>query len=80
MNNPAFHATLEIKQIKRINADTQDMVRLKLACHDHLKMRGKNSEGVEIYLDLELIGTREDLDKYHLDLGNHAGFVMRVVE
>lgn len=80
MNNPAFHASLEIKQVKTINADTRDLVKLELTCHEHLKLYGKNADGVEVYLNLELIGRRADLEKYRFDLGKHAGLVLRVIE
>ena len=39
-----------------------------------------NADGVEIYLYLELIGRRYDLEKYRFNLGKHAGLVLRVIE
>ena len=40
-------------------------------------MHGISAEGIEIYINVELLGTPEMLQKYHFNEGGHAGFVLR---
>lgn len=47
---------------------------------EEIKMYGISAEGIEIYINVELLGRPETLQKYRFQQGGHAGLVLRVIE
>lgn len=77
----ALHATLEVKMITPINNDTQELVQAsEIIPRYQLKLRGTNGEGIDVSLDLELIGDPHVLDKYQFMVGDHLGLVLRAID
>ena len=53
----ALHATLEVKMITPINNNSQELVQASEIIPRYLlKLKGKSGDGVEVGLDIELIG------------------------
>ena len=77
----ALHATLEVKMITPINNNSQELVQASDIIPRHqLKLRGKTGEGIEVSLDLELIGDFHVLEKYQFLVGDHLGLVLRAID
>lgn len=77
----ALHATLEVKMITPINNGTQELVQAgEIQPKYQLKLRGKCGDGIEVSLDLELIGDPHVLDKYQFMVGDHLGMVLRAID
>ena len=76
----ALHATLEVKMFELINNATRDLVRLGEPMGHKIKLRGTTGEGIEVYVDIELIGESGALDKFHFAIGKHVGLVMRTID
>ena len=76
----ALHATLEIKMLTSINNTERDLVKLGEPTCEKMKMRGTTGEGIEVYVEIELIGESGALDKFHFALGKHVGLVMRTID
>ena len=76
-----MHATLEVKMITAINNKTQELVHASEILPRHqLKLRGKTGEGIDVYLDIELIGDSQVLEKYQFMVGDHLGLVLRAID
>lgn len=79
-HNIALHATLEIKRISPINNNERQIVRMEVGAPERLKLQGQTTDGVDIYIDLELLGTQEMLRKFRFEAGKHVGLVLRVID
>ena len=79
-NNLALHATLEIKMITIMNNDTQKVVKLGEPTRELMKLRGTTGEGIDVYLDMELIGSPEALNRFRFEVGHHLGMVLRLID
>ena len=74
----ALHATLAIRSVTPFNNAERNVVQLDSnTAKEEIKMHGISAEGIEIYINVELLGTPEMLQKYHFNEGGHAGFVLR---
>ncbi len=77
----ALHATLEVKMITPINNNSQELVQASEIIPRHqLKLRGKTGDGIDVSLDIELIGDPYVLDKYQFMVGDHLGLVLRAID
>lgn len=77
----ALHATLEVKMITPINNASQELVQAsEIIPRYQLKLRGKCGDGINVSLDIELIGDPHVLDKYHFMVGDHLGLVLRAID
>ncbi len=76
----ALHATLEIKMLTPINNTARDLVQLGEPVCEKMKMRGTTGEGIEVYVEIELIGDAGAMDKFHFELGKHVGLVLRTID
>jgi hypothetical protein len=75
--NIALSAALEIKQVFPINDAKRELVKLG---GERIKLQGRTDEGVEVYIEIELIGAPELLSKFRFEAGKHAGFVLRAID
>lgn len=90
--NVALHATLVTKEVIRIDANSRDLVPLdnhpsadevRLAekvASLKLKCPGKTSDGIEIYIGIELIGPPHLLQQFQFTQGKHVGLVLRAID
>lgn len=76
----ALHATLEVKMITPINNNSQELVKASDIPRYQIKLYGKSGEGIDVSLDLELIGDPNVLDKYQFLVGDHLGLVLRAID
>lgn len=77
----ALHATLEVKMITPINNNSQELVQASEIIPRYLlKLKGKCGDGVEVGLDIELIGDPHVLEKYQFQVGDHLGLVLRAID
>ena len=77
----ALHATLEVKMITPINNNSQELVQASEIIPRHqLKLQGTTGDGINVSLELELIGDPNVLDKYQFMVGDHLGLVLRAIE
>ena len=77
----ALHATLEVKMITPINNNSQELVQASEIIPRYLlKLKGKSGDGVEVGLDIELIGDPHVLEKYQFMVGDHLGLVLRAID
>lgn len=79
-DNLALHATLEIKMITALNNETQEMVQLGEPTCEKMKLRGTTGNGIDVYIDMELIGSPEALDQFRFEVGHHLGMVLRLID
>lgn len=82
-HNIALHATLEIKRISPINNNERDLVRIGAGDQNNplcLKLQGVTQDGIDVYIDVELLGTPEMLNKFRFAPGKHVGLVLRVID
>ena len=79
-DNLALHATLEIKMITVLNNDTQKVVKLGEPTREQMKLRGTTGDGIEVYHEMELIGSAEALSKFRFQIGHHLGMVLRLID
>lgn len=79
--NTVLHATLEVKMITPINNKTQELVQaIDIIPRYQLKFKGKCGDGIEVALDLELIGDPNVMDKYQFEIGDLLSLVIRGIE
>ncbi len=77
----ALHATLEVKMITPLNNATQELVQAsEIIPRYQLKLKGTCGDGIEVALDIELIGDPHVMEKYQFELGDHLGLVLRAIE
>lgn len=76
----ALHATLAIRSVTPFNNAERDVVQMGGTVKEEIKMQGISAEGIEIYINVELLGKPETLQKYQFKQGGHAGFVLRVID
>lgn len=83
----AISVILEVRAVTAIDEGRKTLVRLNL--HDqktkntvgeHVKLRGTTSNGMDVYLDLELIGSKAQIDAFRFVRGQHAGIVIRLID
>ena len=79
-DNLALHATLEIKMITVINAETQGLIKLGAPTCEKMKLSGTTGDGIVVAIDMELIGSHEALNKFRFEVGHHLGIVMRWID
>lgn len=79
-NNLALHATLEIKMITVLNNDTQKIVKIGEPTREQMKLRGTTGEGIDVYLEMELIGSQDALNRFRFEVGHHLGMVLRLLD
>lgn len=87
MSKVAITAMLEVRAVTAINEGRKKLVRLKLdeqntkqTVGEHVKLRGTTSNGIEVYLDLELIGSQAQIDAFKFAPGQHVGVVIRLID
>lgn len=90
--NVALHATLITKEVIRIDGNTRDMVPMdnqpsadpvRLAeqvTSLKLKCPGKTHDGIEVFVNIELIGPPYLLQQFQFAEGKHVGLVLRVID
>ena len=76
----ALHATLAIRSVSPFNNAERDVIKMENTVKEEIKMHGISAEGIEIYINVELLGRPETLKKYNFTEGGHAGFVLRVID
>lgn len=77
----ALHTTLEVKMITPLNNDTQELVQAsEIIPRYHLKLKGTCGDGVEVGIDIELIGDPQVMEKYQFEIGDHLGLVLRAID
>ena len=83
----AISVILEVRGVYTINEDRKKLVRLNLLeqettkiIGEHVKLKGITSNGIEVYLDLELIGSKAQIDAMKFARGQHAGVVIRLID
>jgi hypothetical protein len=84
--NVALHATLDTKEIIRVDNATRDLVQLDNAEPEprmtsaKIKFLGKTSDGIEVYVNIELIGPPHRLQQFKFTEGKHVGMVLRAID
>jgi hypothetical protein len=78
-HNVALSAMLEIKRVTPINSKLRDHIKIG-NIQEGIKLQGKTDEGVEVYIEIELIGAPELLNKFRFEAGKHAGFVLSAID
>jgi hypothetical protein len=77
--NIALALILDIKQITPINNNARDLVKIGDSA-EGIKLQGVTDEGINVYIEIELIGDPALLKKYRFEIGKHAGFVLRAID
>lgn len=80
LRNLALHATLEIKMITVINNASQKLVKLEQPTKEKMKLRGTTGNGIDVYIDMELVGSPMDLEQFRFEVGHHLGMVLRLID
>lgn len=84
--NVALHVSLETKLVTSIDSQSRGMVQLETtpeksdAVKSQLKFRGKTRDGIEVYVDIELIGPSNMLKQFQFEEGKHVGLVLRAID
>ena len=76
----ALHATLVIRSVTPFNNAQRDVIKMNNTVKEEIKMHGISGDGVEIYINVELLGRPETLQKYNFTQGGHAAFVLRLID
>jgi hypothetical protein len=75
----ALHVSLEIKMVRPINDERRELVQLK-GSGQHVKLFGTTADGIECYVEIELLGKPDELERFHFTAGKHAGLVLRTID
>jgi hypothetical protein len=84
--NVALHVSLETKVVTQIDHKSRELVQLETApaeantIKSQLKFRGKTRDGIEVYVDIELIGPSSMLKQFQFTEGKHVGLVLRAID
>lgn len=81
--NVALHATLETKEVKLIDDKTRGLVQfdnVKASTAAVMKFRGSTTDGINVIVDIELIGDPSLLEKFHFETGKIVGLVLRAID
>lgn len=85
--NIALHATLEIKSLKRIDNDSRDLITFHTPsesgeplARSQIKFQGKTKDGIDAYVNIELIGNPDMLALFKFKPGSHVGLVIRAID
>lgn len=80
--NVALHATLTTREVIRIDHSTRDLVRMGNAdsVKSQLKFQGTTEDGIEVYANIELIGSHNLLRQFQFEQGKHVGLVLRAID
>lgn len=84
--NVALHATLITKEVIRIDGNTRDMVPLDNSVSAQqvtslkLKCPGRTQDGIEVFVNIELIGPPYLLQQFQFKEGKHVGLVLRTID
>ncbi len=79
-HNVAIHATLITREVTPIDGATRELVAMDNGEKIHMKFRGETNDGIEVFVDLELIGPPELLKQFQFKHGQHAGMVLRAID
>lgn len=78
--SPSLHATLEIKMITVVNNSSQELIKLGHPTKEKMKLRGTTGNGIDVYIDMELIGSPDELAQFRFEVGHHLGMVLRLID
>lgn len=84
--NIALHATLMTKEVIRIDANTRHLVPMdnqpsaENLASLKLKCPGKTQDGIEVFVNIELIGAPHLLHQFKFKEGQHVGLVLRAID
>lgn len=85
--NVALHATLDTKEIIHIDDHQRDLVPMNNATAQDsastsakIKFLGKTADGIDCYINIELIGPPHRLTQFKFEEGKKVGIVIRTID